>query len=170
MSLLQDLSVAFDTVDHSILPDWLENQFGIFGLAVVRGKSNLSERTVLIIVIDNFWCEMWCTPGLCSWTSSVLFIYFNSLLNYTHLWITLPFLCWRYSSVLEKAGDHAQIINSKACLSSGKSWMSPISIYFLPLISDKIEMLIICPVRHRHQFDHVPVIINYHPSLTLWFL
>ena len=40
-----DLSAAFDTIDHGILSDRLESQFGISGLALAWLKSCLSERT-----------------------------------------------------------------------------------------------------------------------------
>uniref|UniRef100_A0A671US71 Reverse transcriptase domain-containing protein n=1 Tax=Sparus aurata TaxID=8175 RepID=A0A671US71_SPAAU len=43
--MLLDLSAAFDTIDHGILSDRLESQFGISGLALAWLKSYLSERT-----------------------------------------------------------------------------------------------------------------------------
>lgn len=42
---LLNLIVAFDTIDHYILLEWLENQFGISGLALAWVKSYLSEIT-----------------------------------------------------------------------------------------------------------------------------
>ena len=43
--LLQDLSAAFETIDHGVLSDRLQSQFGISGLALAWLKSYLSERT-----------------------------------------------------------------------------------------------------------------------------
>ena len=43
--MLLDLSAAFDTIDHGILSDRLESQFGIFDLALAWLKSYLSKRT-----------------------------------------------------------------------------------------------------------------------------
>uniref|UniRef100_A0A4W6D5N5 Reverse transcriptase domain-containing protein n=1 Tax=Lates calcarifer TaxID=8187 RepID=A0A4W6D5N5_LATCA len=43
--ILLDLSAAFDTVDHRILMDRLENRFGISGVALSWLKSYLSDRT-----------------------------------------------------------------------------------------------------------------------------
>ena len=43
--MLLDVSAAFDTIDHGILSDLLESQFGISGLALAWLKSYLSKRT-----------------------------------------------------------------------------------------------------------------------------
>ncbi len=42
--VLLDLSVAFDTIDHSILLNILKNSFGISGSALAWFKSYLSDR------------------------------------------------------------------------------------------------------------------------------
>jgi hypothetical protein len=48
--LLIDLSAAFDTIDHSILLQRLENVFGITGIALLWIKSYLSSRQQQVII------------------------------------------------------------------------------------------------------------------------
>ena len=48
--LLLDLSVAFDTVDHTILTERLANRFGLCDLALAWFKSYLSDRTHFVSI------------------------------------------------------------------------------------------------------------------------
>ena len=99
--MLLDLSAAFDTIDHGILSDRLESQFGISGLALAWLKS-VWKNTMCFLqwyFINFYCCEVWSSPGLCSGPFALLFIYFTSQPNYSELWNTFPLLCGRHSAV-----------------------------------------------------------------------
>ena len=51
---LLDLSVAFDTIDHSILYDCLHDWFGLDGTVLLRIKSYLSNHKQKIKIDDSF--------------------------------------------------------------------------------------------------------------------
>ena len=52
--ILLDLSAAFDTIDHKILINRLENKYGISGLALEWLKSYLQERPQRVIVNGTY--------------------------------------------------------------------------------------------------------------------
>ena len=52
--VLLDLSAAFDTIDHKILINRLENKYGISGLALEWLKSYLQERPQRVIVNGTY--------------------------------------------------------------------------------------------------------------------
>ena len=49
-----DLSAAFDTVDHQILLDVLENRFGITGTALSWGRTYLQPRFCKVCVNKSY--------------------------------------------------------------------------------------------------------------------
>ncbi len=51
--MLLDLSAAFDTIDHNILLNRLENSVGISGSALTRYKSYLSDRHQFVAVHEE---------------------------------------------------------------------------------------------------------------------
>ena len=50
---LLDFSAAFDTIDHKILLDRLENLYGISGTALSWFKSYLTGRTQMVTIDNN---------------------------------------------------------------------------------------------------------------------
>ena len=56
--VLLDLSAAFDTIDHSILPHRLEHAIGIKGTALDWFKSYFSDRFQFVHVNDVFSTQM----------------------------------------------------------------------------------------------------------------
>ena len=78
--VLLDLSAAFDTIDHSVLFDRMENIIGIEGTAlklvqVIPGGA-FSEKTDWRCDI-SYQCAtfIWSTPGLCFRPSSIFNLY-----------------------------------------------------------------------------------------------
>ncbi len=51
--MLLDLSAAFDTIDHNILLNRLENSVGISGIALAWFKSYLSDRHQFVAVNEE---------------------------------------------------------------------------------------------------------------------
>ena len=51
--MLLDLSATFDTIDHNILLNWLENDVGISGIALAWFKSYLSDRYQFVAVNEE---------------------------------------------------------------------------------------------------------------------
>jgi hypothetical protein len=49
-----DLSAAFDTIDHTILIDCLQNWFGFCGIVLNWFLSYLSDRTQMFTICDFF--------------------------------------------------------------------------------------------------------------------
>ena len=78
VTALLDLSAAFDTIDHTILLDRLNVYYGLRELALGWFKSYLLGRTHSVKVGSTlaFCCTpLWNTPGLCPWTSPVLYLH-----------------------------------------------------------------------------------------------
>ena len=80
ISLLLDLSAAFDTVDHSTRLTRLQNWFGLDGLSLDWFSSTLSSRSHAVSINDSHLCIhysfLWCSPRFRSWPT-----HFHSLHN-----------------------------------------------------------------------------------------
>ena len=65
-----DLSMAFDTVDHSVLLTTLQRNFGIYGTALDWFKNYLAPRNIKILIGNKYSDEKDLTfsvpQGLCS--------------------------------------------------------------------------------------------------------
>uniref|UniRef100_A0A4W6FHD0 Reverse transcriptase domain-containing protein n=1 Tax=Lates calcarifer TaxID=8187 RepID=A0A4W6FHD0_LATCA len=162
MLILLDLSAAFDTVDHRILMDRLENRFGISGVALSWLKSYLSDRTQCVScnnTISAFSDVKYGVPQG-SVLGPLLFSLYISPIGQIIRSHGINFHCYADDTQLYvpiKADNASQIRELEICLSSVKSWMSQ---NFLLLNSDKTEMLVIGPARYRHQFDHVTISLD----------
>uniref|UniRef100_A0A4W6F8H6 Reverse transcriptase domain-containing protein n=1 Tax=Lates calcarifer TaxID=8187 RepID=A0A4W6F8H6_LATCA len=162
MLILLDLSAAFDTVDHRILMDRLENRFGISGVALSWLKSYLSDRTQCVScnnTVSSFSDVKYGVPQG-SVLGPLLFSLYISPLGQIIRSHGINFHCYADDTQLYvpiKADNASQIRELEICLSSVKSWMSQ---NFLLLNSDKTEMLVIGPARYRHQFDHVTISLD----------
>ncbi len=76
--VLLDLSAAFDTIDHDILVDRLQNYTGIQGQALRWFRSYLSDRYHLFIkrgVISIITSKVWSTTRICPRSSAVFNIH-----------------------------------------------------------------------------------------------
>ena len=160
--LLLDLSAAFDTIDHRILLDRLENTFGISGLALAWLQSYLSERTQCVSFNNStsIFSEVKYGVPQGSVLGPLLFSLYIAPLGQIIRSYGIDFHCYADDTQLYlpiKAEDRSQIVKLEACLSAVKNWMSS---NFLLLNSDKTEMLVIGPARHRHKFDQVTVTLD----------
>jgi len=73
---LLDLSAAFDTVDHNLLLQRLEGQFGLYGTALQWARSYLSSRTFRVVNSDvmSFIVYVMCSVPQGSVFGSLFFI------------------------------------------------------------------------------------------------
>ncbi len=77
--VLLDLSAAFDTIDHDILIDRLQNYTGIQGQALRWFRSYLSDRYHFVYLngesISIITSKVWSTTRICPRSSIILIIY-----------------------------------------------------------------------------------------------
>lgn len=157
--LLLDLSAAFDTIDHSILLNRLENYIGIRGSALSWFRSYLLGRSHRVFY-NNVTSEC-CTVDFGVPQGSVLgpllfSIYMLPLGDIIRKY-GINFHCYADDTQIYipvKPTDHSQLQKLEACLSEIKRWMS---LNFLLLNANKTEMLVIGPARHSHLFENTTV-------------
>src|SRR5881296_1410403 len=94
--VLLDLSAVFDTIDHNILLSRLTSNFGISGSALSLISSYLSNRSQSVSVQSHLsFCSHlhWRPSGFSPWSSSLLSIYYASLLPFLKLPCFVSPLC-----------------------------------------------------------------------------
>ncbi len=72
--VLLDLSAAFDTIDHDILIDRLQNYTGIQGQALRWFRSYLSDR-YHFVYLNGESSQLWSTTRICPRSSIIFIIY-----------------------------------------------------------------------------------------------
>ena len=99
--VLLDLSAAFDTVDHKILLNQLENHFGIKGMALQWIKSYLMNWSQRVVIGDTkitgaksaeHQFKVWCATRQCVRTNFVHSLYLSTWSNMCQTG-SLPSLC-----------------------------------------------------------------------------
>ena len=157
-----DLSAAFDTIDHGILSDRLESQFGISGLALAWLKSYLSERTQCVSYngTSSIYTAVKYGVPQGSVLGPLLFSLYISPLSQIIQSYEIHFHWYADDTQLyvpTKADDKSHITRLETCLDALMKWMSE---NFLLLNSDKTEPLVIAPAKQRHHVDRVTVTLD----------
>ncbi len=152
---LLDLSAAFDTIDHAILLDRLENSFGISGSALGWLSSYLTDRCQQIKLDDIF------SPGVPipfgvpqgSVLGPLLFTMYTTPLSYVVKGHSVPHHLYADDSQLYlsfSSADSTSALGSlKSCLDSVQEWM-PMN--KLKLNPGKTEFILIGHERQRQKF------------------
>ncbi|KXJ10383.1 putative RNA-directed DNA polymerase from transposon BS [Exaiptasia diaphana] len=144
-----DLSAAFDTIDHSVSLNRLENKFGFTGTALEWFRSYLSRRFQQVI-IDNatserFNIEFGVPQGSClgpllfSIYVSPLFDIVSNHLPKVHCYADDTQLYLVFQPNSSTAQDSA-IISMEACIKDIRKWMTMDS---LKINDDKTEVILI---------------------------
>uniref|UniRef100_A0AAR2IPE7 Reverse transcriptase domain-containing protein n=1 Tax=Pygocentrus nattereri TaxID=42514 RepID=A0AAR2IPE7_PYGNA len=160
--VLLDLSVAFDTIDHNILLERLENLIGIKGSALTWFKSYLSDRYQCVHLKNK-----------CSYQSRVKYgVPQGSILGpilFTLYMLPLGKIIRRHGINFHCYADDTQLyISAKPnedlclnqitdCIREIRKWMT---LNFLLLNSDKTEVLLLGPKLDK--IDNIVVEIDGH--------
>ena len=157
--VLLDLSAAFDTVEHSVLLDRLENRLGITGFALNWMKSYLENRkqTVVIKNVRSESQNLDCGVPQGSVLGPILFTLYTSPLGdivrkhglLFHLYADDTQLYLSFNSSTQNNADTAvqKITN---CISEIRRWMA---VNNLKLNDDKTEVLVLGKKEHRSKIS-----------------
>ncbi len=143
--MLLDLSAAFDTIDHNILLNRLENFVGISGSALAWFKSYLSDRHQFVAVNEEVSYRSQVQYGVPqgSVLGPLLFTLYMLPLGNIIRKHGVSFHCYADDTQLyisSRPGETHQIEKLMECIVDIKSWMTS---NFLLLNSEKTEVLII---------------------------
>ena len=161
--VLLDLSAAFDTVDHEILLQRLENWVGISDPALNWFKSYLEERTYFVEIGNCVSDKMAVTCGVPqgSILGPLLFnlymlplgqlirsnnVSYHNYADDTQIYVSLT------------AGEHGPVDSLCHCIQQISAWMQN---NFLQLNSDKTEIIVFGPQKQRES------VISHLESLSL---
>ncbi len=145
--VLLDLSAAFDTIDHNILLNRLENFVGISGSALAWFKSYLSDRHQFVAVNEEVSYRSQVQYGVPqgSVLGPLLFTLYMLPLGDIIRRHGVSFHCYADDTQLyisSRPGETHQIEKLMECIVDIKNWMTS---NFLLLNSEKTEVLIIGP-------------------------
>lgn len=163
--VLLDLSAAFDTVDHRILLDRLQFDFGISGSALNWFESYLSNRTQRIsidgVLSNTFNLKFGVPQGSClgpllfSLYASKLFKIVESHLPNLHCYAddTQLYIAFRPGNDLEET---AALTAMESCIADISQWMHKDK---LKLNSDKTECLLIGTRQQLQKVSNISMLL-----------
>ena len=154
--VLLDLSAAFDTIDHHILLQRLENLIGIKGTALSWFKSYLSDRFQFVNVNDTSSALTKVNHGVPqgSVLGPILFTLYMLPLGNIIRKHSINFHCYADDTQLYlsiKPDEINQLHKLQACLKDVRTWMT---CNFLLLNSDKTEVILLGPKQHRNTLSN----------------
>ena len=155
--VLLDLSAAFDTIDHNILLDRLENWVGVKGTALDWFRSYLQNRTFAVSMgtASSKYADLTCGVPQGSILGPLLFciyllplgqvirgfnVSFHFYADDTQIYFSID------PSISTTASQPCPVSPLLTCLAAIKSWMSN---NFLMLNNDKTEVIVFGPKTHR---------------------
>ena len=150
--VLLDLSAAFDTIDHQILLQRLEDVIGIKGTALSWFKSYLSDRFQFVHVnnVSSMRTEVRYGVPQGSVLGPILFTLYMLPLGNIIRKHSINFHCYADDTQLYlsmKPDETNQLAKLQACLKDLKTWMT---CNFLLLNSDKTEVIVVGPEHLRN--------------------
>ncbi len=141
--MLLDLSATFDTIDHNIILNRLQNFVGISGSALAWFKSYLSDHHQFIAVNEEVSYQSQVQYGVPQGAVLGQLPLGNIIRKYG-----VSFHCYAYDTQLymsSRPGETHQIEKLMECIVNIKKWMTN---NFLLLNSEKTGVLIIGPKTH----------------------
>ena len=161
--ILLDLSAAFDTIDHDILLNRLETDFGIKGVVLEWFRSYLKERTFTVLIGDKSSSKgyLWFGVPQGSILGPILFILYTKALQN---------IAKKYGILIQLYADDSQLyIGFKAndplsvgdavkriedCLREIKKWMRA---NFMKLNNSKTELILLGTVQMLKKVEPLQV-------------